>query len=223
MPTIDQTIAERIVIRESEFGVTGPPAILETFLEEQAELGVAGVPEGVRAPGAQMPDGTLLDGHGNPTTLARARRGRPAVVVFYRGAWCPYCNVALRAYQAQLLPALTERGVAMIALSPQHPDGSLMMLEINALTYTVLSDPGNQIAAQLGILNPPRGDAGRRTTQALGINIASVNCDGTDTLPMPTTVLVDADGTIRGIDVHPDYSMRTEAPEILAGVRSLLD
>ena len=53
-----------------------------------------------------MPDGDLLDVHGAPTSLARLRGGRPAVVVFYRGAWCPYCNIALRTYQAELVPAL---------------------------------------------------------------------------------------------------------------------
>jgi peroxiredoxin len=223
MPTIDRTIAEQIVIRESEFAATPPVAILDAFLEEQAELGIAGVPDGVPAPGEQMPDGTLLDAHGNVTPLAQARRRRPAVVVFYRGAWCPYCNVALRAYQAQLLPDLTERGVVMIAISPQKPAGSLTMQETNALTYPVLSDPGNHIATQLGILNPPRGHAGRRSAQALGIDIAAANCDGTDALPMPTTVIVDAAGTIRGIDVHPDYSTRTESAEILWAVRSLMD
>ena len=106
-----------------------------------------------------MPDGELLDVQGVPTTLAQVRAGRPAVVVFYRGAWCPYCNLALRTYQAELVPALAARGVELIAVSPQKPDGSLTMAETNKLTFSVVSDPGNQLASALGILSGPEPGA----------------------------------------------------------------
>jgi hypothetical protein len=124
--------------------VTGPAAampaeVMGAFVAEQAGLDAAGVPTGVSAPGAVMPDADLLDVHGAATSLAQVRAGRPAVVVFYRGAWCPYCNIALRTYQAELAPALDERGYAMIAVSPQKPDGSLTAAETNELTYTVVS------------------------------------------------------------------------------------
>ena len=81
-----------------------------------------------------MPDGDLLDVHGDPTSLTRLRGGRPAVVAFYRGAWCPYCNIALRTYQSELVPALGRRGVELIAISPQKPDGSLTSAQSNELT-----------------------------------------------------------------------------------------
>lgn len=68
-----------------------------------------------------MPDGKLVYVHGQPTTLAEARGGRPAVVVFYRGAWCPYCDIALRTYQARLVPALAARGVPLIASARRRP------------------------------------------------------------------------------------------------------
>jgi peroxiredoxin len=164
-----------------------------------------------------MPDGDLLDAKGNRTTLAQAREGRPAVVVFYRGAWCPYCSLALNAYQAELLPGLSDRGVALIALSPQKPDGSLSTQEANSLTFTVLSDPGNQIAGKLGI--QVRQSAATRNAQLeLGLDVAAGNADGTDALPMPTVVVIDADGVIRWMDAQPDYSRRTEVGEILPAV-----
>jgi peroxiredoxin len=168
-----------------------------------------------------MPDGALLDVHGEPTTLHHARDGRPAVVVFYRGAWCPYCNLALRTYQDQLVPELAERGVGLIAITPQKPDGSLSMAESNDLTFTVLSDPGNQVATALGILSPDRDPAVRDAALSLGVDVAAGNGDGTDGLPMPTAVVVDADGVIRWIDVHPDYTTRSEPQEILDAVASL--
>jgi peroxiredoxin len=162
----------------------------------------------------------LLAGPGAPTPLRVARHGRPAVVVFYRGAWCPFCNFALRTYQQDVLPELTSRGIALVAISPQKPDGSLTMRETHELTYEVVSDPGNQIAGQLGILTEPTAPA-RGAQAALGIDVAAANSDGTAVLPMPTVVLVDAAGTIRWIDVHPNYATRTEATEILAALDTL--
>ena len=101
-----------------------------------------------------------------------------SVLVFYRGAWCPYCNIALSAYQEQLLPVLAQRGVTLVAVSPQTPDGSLSMQQKNALAFTVVSDPGNAIAGRLGILTRPSDDA-RAAQLELGLDLAAVNADGT--------------------------------------------
>jgi len=196
-----------------------PADVADAFAVEQAELDEAGVPTGVSAPGASMPDGDLLDVRGVATSLAGVRAGRPAVVVFYRGAWCPFCNIALRTYEAELAPALADRGVALIAVSPQKPDGSLSIAETNRLTYAVVSDPGNQLAAALGILTQSTAGASV-AQQKLGLDVAEHNADGGVTLPMPTTVVVDAGGVIRWIDVHPNYTTRSEVPDILAAVDS---
>jgi peroxiredoxin len=169
-----------------------------------------------------MPDGQLLDVNGSPTTLAAARNGRPAVVITYRGEWCPYCNLWLRAYQERLVPNLQGFGLELIALSPQRPDGSLTMKQKHDLTFTVLSDPGNQIPRQLGTLNPPRTDEVRAADAALGVDVASTNADRTDDIAMPTAIIVDARGVIRWIDVHPDYSVRTEPQVILDALTQVL-
>jgi peroxiredoxin len=164
-----------------------------------------------------MPDGELLDVHGASTSLTRLRVGKPAVVVFYRGAWCPYCNIALRTYQIELVPALTERGFELIAVSPQKPDGSLTSAQSNELTFTVASDPGNEIAAAVGIMSDPSPDSVAAQIK-LGLDLAEVNADGERTLPMPTVIVVDAAGVIRWIDVHPNYTSRSEVADILAAV-----
>jgi peroxiredoxin len=137
--------------------------------------------------------------------------------VFYRGGWCPYCNISLRAYQAQLVPALADRGVSLVAVSPQAPDGSLSTKETKELTFTVLSDPGNQIARQLGILTAP-SDGARAAQLELGLDLTQVNADGTTRLPMPTVLIADVGGVIRWIDVHPDYTTRTEPGQVLEAV-----
>ena len=194
-----------------------PADVIAAFTADQAALDARGVPQNVVAPGSVIPDGDLLDVDGVPTSLARLRGGRAAVVVFYRGAWCPYCNIALRTYQAELVPALGERGVELIAISPQKPDGSLNSAESNELTYSVASDPGNQIATALGIVTVPSPDSVAAQAK-LGLDITEVNADGGKALPMPTVVVVDAAGIIRWIDVHPNYTTRSEVAAILAAV-----
>jgi peroxiredoxin len=218
LSTDDQSITARIKAHIAELETQAPDEVAARFDEEQAALLAAGLPDGIATPGTPMPDGKLLDVHGAPTTLEGAREGAAAVVVFYRGAWCPCCNVALRAYEHELVPALRERGIAFVAISPQKPDGALTMQEANELTYTVLSDPGNQIAGQLGILTAP--SEGARANHAwMGVDVPGSNGDGTYTIPFPTAVLVDADGTIRWIDVHVDYTTRAEPEEIIAAAR----
>ena len=129
-------------------------------------------------------------------------------------------NLTLRVYQDKLAPELDARGVALIAVSPQKPDGALSMQGKNELSFTVLSDPGNQIGARLGILSA-QGDDMRAARAKLGVNVAATNADGTDMLPMPTVVIVDTTGTIRWIDVHPNYTIRTEPAEILAALANV--
>ena len=220
MTTETPSIEEQARAFATGRGAAMPADVIGAFAADQSALDAAGVPDGASAPGAVMPDGALLDAHGAPTSLAQVRGGRPAVVVFYRGAWCPYCNIALRIYQAELVPALAERGFELIAVSPQKPDGSLTTADTNALTFSVVSDPGNQLASALGILTAPSPDAVAAQAK-LGLDLAEHNADGGRTLPMPTTVVVDAAGVIRWIDVHPNYTTRSEVPDILAAVDSV--
>jgi peroxiredoxin len=211
------TIAEQVADHHRASGGQLPAGIAEAFAAEQRDLVAAGDPSGILQPGAQLPDGELLDVAGQRTTLADALAGKPAVITFYRGGWCPYCNITLRAYQAQLVPALDEQGISLIAISPQTPDRSLSTREAKELTFTVLSDPGNQIARQLGILTRP-SDGARAAQLELGLDLTQVNADGTTGLPMPTVIIADAAGVIRWIDVHRDYTTRTEPGQILQAI-----
>jgi peroxiredoxin len=215
--TTTSTIAEQVASYHRASAGQLPPEVAEAFAAEQRDLAAAGNPSGVAQPVTRLPDGELLDAGGQPTTLAETLGGRPAVIVFYRGGWCPYCNIALRTYQAQLVPALAERGIGLVAISPQAPDGSLSTKESKELTFIVLSDPGNQIAGQLGILTAP-SDGTRAAQLQLGLDLTQVNADRTTALPMPTVVIADAGGLIRWIDVHPDYTTRTEPGQVLQAV-----
>ena len=183
------------------------------FTREQAAL-ASRVPSDVFPLGAPIPDAQLLDVHGSTTTLHAAIAGRSAVVVLYRGAWCPYCNLTLRTYQQTLLPRLAERGAILIAISPQKPDGSLSMQEKNELAFPVLSDRGNSIARTLGALTQPSPEA-LAAQREHGLDLTQTNADSTVELPMPTVIILDTAGKVRWLDIHPNYTTRTEPDAIL--------
>jgi peroxiredoxin len=198
-----------------------PTEVFETFKTDQDELDAAGVPDTVVHVGTEMPDATLLSVTGTPVTFGEVQGERPAVVVFYRGAWCPYCNVTLRSYQSELEPALKELGAALIAISPQKPDGSLSMKEKHELSFPVLSDPANALARALGILAAPNAET-QAAQLKLGLDVSTLNINDDADLPMPTVLIVDAEGTIRWIDVHPNYTTRSEPGDILDAYRSVV-
>jgi peroxiredoxin len=214
------TIADRVAKMHEVMVGQIPDEVLGAFVAEQAGLDTRGIPTGIAEPGDTLGDFDLLDVHGAPTTLSTALGGRTAVIVLYRGAWCPYCNLALRAYQDDLAPALADKGIALVAISPQKPDGSLSAQEKNELAFTVLSDPGNKIANRLGVMTAPTQDA-QAAQRAIGFDLPDANADGTYGLPMPTVVIVDGTGVICWIDVHPNYTTRTEASDILAALHTL--
>jgi peroxiredoxin len=214
------TISEQVTAMRAGRPPQAADQPMNPFEAEQHHLAAKGMPDGVIATGSTLSDAELLDPHGILTSLYGALGEGWAVVVFYRGAWCPFCNIALRTYQAELLPVLERQGVALVAISPQKPDGSLTMKEKDELSFAVLSDPGNQVAAKVGILTSPSPDA-LEAQLSHGLDLREANADGTATLPMPTTLIVDGDHMVRWVDVHPDYTTRSEPEEILAALDTL--
>ncbi len=213
------TIAKQAKVTNASGTTQSLNKLMRASAREQAALGATGIPYGIAPLGTMLRDVGLMDAQGGATSLYAATAGRPAVVVFYRGAWCPYCNIALSDYQTSLLPALVERRVRLIAISPQTADESLSMQQKNGLAFTVLSDPGNTLASHLGILTAPT--SGARVAQLLlGLDLAAVNTDGATVLAMPTTLILDGNHVLRWIDVHPDYTTRSETGHILAALDS---
>lgn len=213
----DTTIAAQVKRMHDSTAAEQPAGADDPFAAARAAAAQKGVPDGVATIGSPLPDAELLDVDGRRRTLHEVLAGRRAVIVLYRGAWCPYCNIALSTYQRVLAPQLDERGVALIAISPQKPDGSLTMQEKHSLAFTLLSDPGNAVARALGVLTAPP-DAVHEAQRQAGLDLTEVNADGGTGLPMPTTLVVDPDGAIRWIDVHPDYTSRSEPADIIAAV-----
>ena len=214
MTAVQDSMTDRLTATLEGSRTQLPAEVTAAF---DADRDALDAPDAVASVGTTIPDADVLSVDGSSVRLSDELADRPAVLVFYRGAWCPYCNIALRAYQQELVPALAERGVGLFALSPQKPDGSLSAKEADELTFTVLSDAGNAVARSLGIIAPTNPDALAAQRQ-LGLDVTEVNADGTADLPFPTVVVLDASRTVRFIDVHPNYTTRTEPSEIIAAV-----
>ncbi|MEO9180820.1 MAG: peroxiredoxin-like family protein [Acidimicrobiales bacterium] len=196
-----------------------PPEVLAVFDHSIQTLLDEGVPAGVIAIGDTLDSFTLHDANGNAVTLEELVETGPAVIVFYRGGWCPYCNLALRTYQKELLPRLTDFSARLVAISPQTPDQSLSTTEKAELTFTVLSDPASRLARRIGIAFQQADDV-LDAQLKLGLDLAQVNAEGSTELPRPTVLIVDPDRVVRFIDVQPDYTARTEVADIIAALGS---
>ena len=197
-----------------------PAEVVAVFASDQAALAAGGIPSGAVAVGDQLAAFTLPDATGQLQTLDELTVDGPAVIVFYRGGWCPYCNLTLRTYERDLLPQLSGYSARLVAISPETPDASLTTQEKNELTYTVLSDTGVHLANALRITFDPSQE-GLVAQRTLGVDIRTTREDGGTQLPMPTVLIVDRDHIVRFVDIHPDYTGRTEVSDILAALHTL--
>jgi peroxiredoxin len=199
-----------------------PADVVEVFSRNSQQLHARGIPAGVVKVGDPVAPFTLYNAVGKPVGLEDLVATGPAVLVFYRGGWCPYCNLALRTYQRELLPQLDAWHATLAAISPQTPDQSLSTAEKAALDFQVLSDPGSRLARRIGIAFEQAEEV-LAAQRRLGLDLAHVNEEGSTLLPMPTVLIVDPNRTVRFAEVHPDYTARTEVADIAAALARMHD
>jgi peroxiredoxin len=195
------------------------PEVVEALTRPVRQLSASGAAERALKEGSQAPDFTLPDALGNPVTLSRLRAQGPAVIAFYRGEWCPYCHLQLRAYQ-QALPQMRTFGASLVAISPQTPDHSLSTAEKLDLTFAVLSDVSNAVARQYGLvfmIDAPVRGAHRR----VGADLPAFNGDDAWELPMAGTFIIDQSGIVRLAFVDPDFTRRLDPSHIIARLEEL--
>ncbi len=169
--------------------------------------------------GDAIPEFTLPNAKGAHIGSQELLAQGPLVISFYRGGWCPYCNLELRALQ-QLLPDFKQAGAQLVAISPQTPDHSLSTQEKNELTFEVLSDVGHQVARKFGLVFTMPTDL-QNLYNDFGLDLPKHNGDRSFELPMPATYVVGKDGVIQYAFVPADYTQRAEPSEVLAAVKSL--
>jgi peroxiredoxin len=191
--------------------------VLDVLDRDAAAMGAEPPYSGALEVGAAAPDFALPDARGGQVSLADLLADGPLVLVFYRGAWCPYCNLQLSVFQGALAD-IREAGATLVAVSPQTPDQSLTLAEQHALEYAVLSDLGNVVAEQYGLVYRV-AEPVTQTLGELGVSLSDYNGDESGTLPAATTFVIGQDGVIRFAAVSGDYRWRVGPEEVLAALR----
>ncbi|MEV6946929.1 peroxiredoxin-like family protein [Streptomyces sp. NPDC051172] len=196
------------------------PADIRAIMQRATQdLTASGQADRALTVGAKAPSFTLPSATGGDTSLTELLAEGPVVITFYRGAWCPYCNIALRSLQ-QHHDAITARGARLVAISPQAPDESLSHAEKNELAFDVLSDLGCDTAKQFGLAFDLPEDLAA-VYAGFGIDLHRSNTGHARTLPIPATYVIDQDGTISWAFANADYTTRAEPAEILAALDEL--
>ena len=162
--------------------------------------------------GQAAPEFTLPDAFGTKVSLQSLLAKGPVVISFYRGEWCPFCNLELRALE-EALPKLRELGATLVAISPEKADHGIVVTEKHKLTFPVLSDFGNKVARQFGIVFQIGNDLREFSKNVFNNDIALRNGEDSYELPVPATYVVDTTGVIRFAHVDVDYMVGRAQPE----------
>jgi len=216
-PSLNQQLADL----HAERVRTWDPAALQVNINQRARLVAEAAGRAFVQAGDPVAPFSLHRVEGGELSLDSLTRAGPAVLVFFRFAGCPACNLAIPYYERHLQPALQARGVPLVAVSPQVPERLVEIKTRHGLTLQVASDLNNQLGRRLGILYR-FDDASRQAAEAKGSPIGTVTGTGTWELPQPTVVVVGSDHRVHFAQVSPDWLVRTEAQPIIAAVDALL-
>ncbi|HWG18927.1 MAG TPA: peroxiredoxin-like family protein [Terracidiphilus sp.] len=192
-------------------------AISERAVEE---LFATGIEERILPAGATAPDFALKDSNGKLLRSADLLKSGPLVIKFFRGRWCPYCMTELETWR-DLYGQLRERGALLVAIGPQVERQSDFMANQHGLPFPILTDMGNKVAEQFGLVyTVPQ--IMREYYRSILVNIPFVNGDQSWRLPLPATYLIGQDRKILFAEAHADFRVRPEPEEVLTAVVAAL-
>jgi peroxiredoxin len=197
-----------------------PAADLRLNIDQRAQLVEEFDAAAAVQPGDVLDPYALEDVRGPYVSLDELVADGPAVLVFFRFAGCPACNIALPYYRDELAPGLEQLGARLVAVSPQVPERLVEIADRHSLPFTVATDRGNILAGRLGITFVAN-EASRRHARSKGAELPEIIGSGTWELPMPTVLVLDSGRVVRYVDVTPDWMARTDAGPVLAAVREL--
>lgn len=212
------TLASELQAYQVEFRTKAPADTQTVMAKATGDLAASGIVDRSLKVGDALPVVTLPNAKGELFSMADALAKGPVVIAFYRGGWCPYCNMELHALQ-QVLPEIEAAGATLIAISPETPDSSLSTQEKNELTFEVLTDKGNAYAKSLGLVFSLPEEL-RPIYAGFGIDIPAYNGDESFELPVPATYVVTPDGKIVYAFAEADYTKRAEPADVVAALKS---
>lgn len=194
-------------------------ATRSVMAQAQKELAALNLPAQAIGIGDEAPDFDLPDAYGMPVSLSKRLREGNVVLCFYRGGWCPYCNLELRAL-TQVLPQIHALNASLIAISPESPDYTLKTIEEKGITFPILRDRNNSVAGRYGLVfSVP--EALRPIYQGFGIDLPARNGDDSFRLPVPATYVIDQTGRVRAAHVEIDYTRRMEPALFLQALEQI--
>ncbi len=216
-----KTLTTQLAALKAGFKQRAAPERVALMEASTALLKASGIEQRALGVGDLAPDVSLPNAVGKAVRLQDLWQRGPLVLIFYRGGWCPYCNLELRAWQQQL-SSLEAQGASLVAVSPQTPDNSLTTAEKNTLAYPVLSDSFLAAAEAFGIaftLHPELVDL--YTT--FGNDLPELNGNGKWVLPLPATYVIDREGRIVFAHIDADYRERAEPADVLSALSKRRD
>jgi peroxiredoxin len=196
-----------------------PASVVETVHRATDEMIASGQADRALKAGAQAPTFLLPDADGNPISSEALLKKGPLVITFYRGVWCPYCNMDLQAIQAALAE-LQAAGGQVVAMSPQLAPNSRRSQRDNKLTFPILIDKGAEVANAFGIRVVLPGYL-QDLYRSFKTDLAVINGDPSWSVPMPARYIIDRAGMIAYAEVNPDYTRRPDPTELLPTLNRL--
>jgi len=197
-----------------------PAEAVSAITSANADFKAAFDPESAIKIGDTLPSFALSNALGSTINSTDLLDKGPLLLTFYRGSWCPYCNLALASLQSHLT-AIKSAGVTLVAITPELPNTALSTVEKNSLEFHILSDVGNVFAEKLGIVYQQPNSL-RPAFAGAGIDFKKSNGDDSFSVPIPATLLVDRYGVVRNMFLDTDYTKRLEPEAALKWIENLV-
>ncbi|TDF39268.1 AhpC/TSA family protein [Alteromonadaceae bacterium M269] len=205
-------LQEQLDAFKAQFKTQAPAGAFDAFARSTQELIDSGIAERAIKVGDKAPDFVLPDSNGNDVSLQELLAKGPVILTFYRGVWCPYCNIELKALEA-VADEIRDRGATLVAISLQGAADSRKSQRDNNLSYPILTDQGGELSQQFGL---------RWTLQPyviefhkmFKVELPVIHNDGQWNLPMPARYVIGTDGTVAYSEVNPDYTRRPEPSDM---------
>lgn len=213
------TLSEQTQKVKEEFIASQPEKVQGLIMNAFKDLMDSNLGEQALKEGDKALDFTLQNAKGGQTSLKELIQQGPVILNFYRGGWCPFCNLEFKALH-DILPDIKALGAQLVGISPETPDHSMSTAERHQLQFEVLSDIGNQVAWQYGLVMEVHPDLHAYYLQ-WGFNLPEINGDDSFVLPIPATYIIDSKGTISTAYINKNYTERMEPDAIIQALKAI--
>ena len=218
MSTLSTVQTDALEERKNSFTQKANENTKKVYKEGLEAVAESGILSSAKNVGDLAPNFTLKNALGKEVSLDDLLKKGPVVLVWYRGGWCPYCNLNLH-YLQEELANIKAQGASLLALTPELPDQSMSTSEKHELEFEVLSDMGNKVAKEYGVVFKLTDEVARMYNENFGLN--DYNGDTSNELPLAVTYIINTDGKIAYAFLDADYRNRAEPSEITAFLKKM--